>query len=447
MRLAVGLLAVAVAAPLASQDWNGSVLPIPSTVDARLGDFSAGILAKTPIERLKPQVVRDAGVTITVESVKDTQTNEPLWEFRWEPGAPWGPGTWVAFRDGLGRLRELRIIILEGSVAADNKLEQVGTWVRLVPQGRGSRLDLFLAGRLVTGGWTVPGSLLDVMASSDTWLWELGDIDWTAVLPQHRWEDEKVEALRAALHKGLLGMPLSAETVWLSDPQSSVEGTTASGAPWGRWKTLTGSEAGRGLGAWGVSLWTTDAVLRGWKAAPMAWNALLRPRIVLPGYSQAYVPDPVDDPAFAVNWIRNLGLAVQQTLYPTRKLADTSADVRGLPFLEADSVGYSVDDFPALAHLLAVTRPGQAYLVSLGAQTVENGVSAALSFSAPAVLLPWVGADDRVHVVVYAGPGEQSWDQWLAEVHEVPVGGRGDRLMVVALPLPPQSVLPRLPLR
>ncbi len=429
--------------------WDGDqeVLSLPPTAAARTSDFSAGILARTPVERLKSQTVSESGATITVELVKNGEGENTLWEFRWEPGAPWGPGTWVAFRDGLGRLREVRIIILEGSDAADNRLAQTGTWIRLVPQGRSSRLDLFLAGRLVTGGWTVPASLLDVMSSSDTWLWETAqDIDWSAVLPQHRWEDEKVEALRAAMHKALLGMPVAASTIWLSDPQSNPNGTTTTGAPWGQWKTLTGSDAGRGLGAWGVTLWTTDAVLRGWKAPPIVWNSLLRQRIVLPGYSQAYVPDPLDDPAFSVNWIRNLGLAVQQVLFPSRKLGDTSADVKGLPFLDpADAVGgYDLEDVPALLHLLAVTRPGQAYLMCLGEPTVNDGMSGAVVFHEPAVLLPWVGKDDRVRAVVYAGPDEQTWDQWLAAAS---LGNRGARVLLTALPLPPQVLLPRLPLR
>jgi hypothetical protein len=446
-------LLVLTAASASAQSWDGdqSALTLPSTVTARTSDLSAGLLAKTPVERLKPQVTRDpSGTTVTAELVKKGGGENTLWEMRWEPGEAWGPGTWVAFRDGLGRLREVRIIILEGSDGSDNKLAQPGTWVRLVPQGRGSRLDLFLAGRLVTGGWTVPGSLLDVMASSDTWLWEsTPDVDWASVLPRRRWEDDKVETVRAAMRKALSTMTLSAETVWLSDPRSTVNGTTATGAPWGQWMTLTGGDAGRGLGPWGVTLWATDGVLRGWKAAPMTWKALQRPRIVLPGYSEAFVPDPSDDPALAVNWIRNLGLAVQETLYPTRALIDTSSDVRDLPFVApADaSGGYDVGDVPALFHLLAVTRPGQAYLICLSAQAAQNGMSAAVTFREPAVLLPWVGQDNRVRVAVYGGPKEQTWDQWVADFPGSSAGARTDHLMLTALPLPAQTMLPRLPLR
>lgn len=343
---AAAMLVLAVSAA-GAQSWDGDQGPmtLPSTVTARTSDLSASLLAKLPVERLKPQVARDpSGTTVTVEQVKKGGGENTLWEMRWEPAEPWGPGTWVAFRDGLGRLREVRIILLEGSDAVDNKLAQPGTWVRLVPQGRSSRLDLFVAGRLVTGGWTVPGSLLDVMASSDTWIWEATpDVDWGSVLPQRRWEDEKVEAVRAAMRKALSTVPLAAETVWLSDPQANSEGTAATGTPLGQWLTLAGTDAGRGLGPWGVTLWAADGVLRGWKTAPMTWKALQRPRIVLPGYSEAFVPDPADDPALAINWIRNLGLAVQQTLYPTRGLTDTSADVKDLPFVSpADASGGTI---------------------------------------------------------------------------------------------------------
>ncbi len=175
-----------------------------------------------------------------------------LWELRWEPGAAWGPGTWVAFRDGLGRLREVRVILLEGTDGSDHRVAQPGTWLRLVPQtqGRRCRLDLFLAGRLVTGGWAVGASLLDVMVSSDSWLWDTtaSDLDWGSLLPQRRWEDEKVEALQARMHKLLSAVPDSRLTFWWPDPRSSASGTSDIGAPWGAWTSLAAQPGARRSG-------------------------------------------------------------------------------------------------------------------------------------------------------------------------------------------------------
>jgi hypothetical protein len=150
-----------------------------------------------------------------------------------------------------------------------------------------------------------------------------------------------------------------------------------------------------------------------------------------------------------MDWIRNLGLAVHHELYPTRPQTDESADVAGLPFLDpVAGAGYAVEDFPALIHLLAVTRPGQAYLASLSVQqTADKGASSSVFFREPAVLLPWVGADQRVRLAVFDGPKESTWEQWLAQVPKNRKGVRPDHVALTALPLPATVLLPVLPAR
>jgi hypothetical protein len=453
------LLAGWATAALAAQGWDGDQgsPPVPPTAAARQSDFSAGLIAATPVERLKAQSVKDpSGTTISVRKVRQGVGDALLWELRWEPGAPWGPGTWVAFRDGLGRVREVRIILLDGTDSTDHKVGQAGSWVRLVPQtqGRGCRLDFFLAGRLVTGGWAVSASLVDVLGSSDSWLWDAtsADLDWGGLMPQRRWEDEKVETLQTRMHKLLSKVPVAASTLWWPDPQSSPTGTSETGAPWGSWTLIPGQDgvATRGLGPWGVTLWAATGVIRGWNGPFLSREALIAQRIALPGYSQAMVPDDLTaDPAFAMDWIRNLGLAVNTLLFPSRPQTDESSDVTGLPFLDpVAGAGYAVDDFPALMHLLAVTKPGQIYLASLSVQqSGDKGASSSVVFREPAVLLPWVGTDQRVRVAVYAGPRELTWEQWLAQVPKGRKGVRPDHVALTALPLPPQVLLPVLPAR
>lgn len=453
----VGVLAC-LCTSLGALGWEGdqASLPVPATASARQSAFSAGIVSQFPVERLKPQTVVDpSGVTISVREARPGTGDNQLWELRWEPGVPWGAGTWVAFRDGLGELREVRIILLEGTDGSDHQISQAGTWIRLVPQGlgRGCRLDVFLAGRLVTGGWMVSAPLVEVMGSPDAWLWEATaeDLDWGALLPSHRWEDEKIDDLRVRMHKALSTLPEAPLTLWWPHPQSSQTGTAANGSPWGTWELLPGQSghASRGLGPWGVSLWAATGVLRGWKGSFPSWEALLEPRLELPGYSRALVPsDLTTDPSFALDWIRNLGLSVYATLYPHRPLADDSADVKGLPFLEPlQASGYSVDDLPAVIHLLAVSKPGQLYLASLSVQQAVKGTSSAVVFREPAVLLPWVGADHRVRVAVFAGPRELTLAEWLAQVPSGRKGVRSDHVALTVLPLPPTIDLPLLPAR
>lgn len=462
MRLVVVAVALALAGAgfATAQAWDGDpeALPVPATAASRQTEASLGLMARLPVERLQPQAALDSlGVRVSASVVKRGTGESLLWELRWEPGAAWGAGTWVAFRDGLGRLREVRLIVLEGSDAADHRLAQPGTWIRFVPQGRNTRLDLFLAGRLVSGGWSVPATLLDLLQASDAWVWDqVGNhLDLPALLPQRRWEDEKVEALQARLHKLLSAVPVARTTLWWPDPASSWSGTSASGAPWGSWTGLptggegaAGAPAERGLGAWGVSLWTATGVLRGWKAPFPTWPSLVVPRVQLPGYSRALVPeDLTTDPGFALDWIRNLGLAVARTLAPNRPQTDRSADVARLPYLEAvDDAGFSADDAPALVHLLAVTKPGTVYLASLSVQKAEKGAASAVTFQEPAVLLPWIGPDNRVKAAVYAGPREQTLAEWLG-ASGPRRGVRPDHLVLTALPLPPTVELPLLPAR
>ena len=458
--LAVLLLTV-LALPLQAAGWSGdqAELPVPATAEARQAEFSVQWLLKTPVEKLTPvslNLPSAAGVVkFNLRLAVPGTGADKLWEYRWEPGKPWGPGTWVVFRDGLGRLREVRVVVLGGTTDADNRVASTGTWVRLSPvkDSRRTRLDLFLAGRLVTGGWEVPGQLAELVLSEDDWLWTASqdEIDWGSLLPLPRHEDERVDSLQKSMHKALAPVPVVAASLWLPTRTERTDGADTVGIPQGQWGLLPGQEghAVRGLGAWGVTHWFTMGVLRGWNAAFPALTSLVEPRSRLPGYSAALVTHNLSaDPAFAYDWIRNLGLSVFAARYPTRPLADNSADVSSVPFLESQELtGYSVDDAAPLLHLLAVTQPGRAYLASLSVQAAVKGVASSVTFLEPTILFPWVGADGDVRVVVFQGPRSISLAQWLKTGGSEKVGVRPDHVVLTELPLPTVVPLPLLPLR
>ncbi|MEI8093568.1 MAG: hypothetical protein WCG80_05105 [Spirochaetales bacterium] len=455
--LAVALLAVF---PLGASGWAGGQdeQAVPPSAQARQSEASLRLLIKTPVEKLKAQelTLEQDGTPVKLSlrlAVKGT-LDAQLWEYRYEPGQPWGPGTWVVFRDGLGRLREVRIVVLGQTAATDHRVDSTGTWVRLSPvkDGRRTRLDLFLAGRLVTGGWEVTGQLQDLVQSDDDWVFQqtANQIDWGALLPLARTEDARVESLQKTLHKTLSTIPVVKAGLWLEAPQSRVDGTDDTGAPLGHWGLVPGQEgeAQRGLGSWGVVHWLTTAVLRGWKAPVPDLKSLLVGRSNLPGYSQALVPgDLTTDPAFSLDWIRNLGLAVFQARYPSRPVSDTGADLTEVPYLDSqDKTGFAVDDFAPLMHLLATTKPGKAYLATLSSQSAVGGAASAVHFREPSVVLPWVGNDGDVRVSIYQGPRELTREQWLATA-KAEAGARPDHVILVELPLPASVPLPVLPLR
>jgi hypothetical protein len=213
----------------AANGWTGGqeVDTVPPTAKARQSEPSLQLLLKTPVERLKPQSMTlegDLPVNLTLRLAVPGKEDAQLWEYRYEPGESWGAGTWVVFRDGLGRLREIRIIILASSSDQDHRVGSNGTWVRLSPVKdlRRTRLDLFLAGRLVTGGWEVPGTLQDLVASEDDWVWKQTQqqINWVELLPLARSEDTRVETLQRVVHKVLSTIPVDKTALWLEDPQT-----------------------------------------------------------------------------------------------------------------------------------------------------------------------------------------------------------------------------------
>lgn len=451
------LLEVTLSAVAFCQSWDDpepSTL-IPGTAMARQSDRSLGWIARLPVEALKP--VRDTspeGVTMSARIVRSGKDDQLLWELRWEPGSPWGAGTWVAFRDGLGRIREVRVLLLGATSSDERGIKQSGTWVRLVPQGKTARMDLFLAGSLVSGGWTVAASLVDILQSEDGWLWNQTAkfIDWPEVYPQHRWEDEKTEVFRSIVHRTLATMPYSEKTLWIPSPKGSKSGTDDVGAPWGRWVVLGPGQglSSRGLGPWGTSAWIASGLIRSWGGAFPPPESLWVSRTQLPGYSEALVPeDPVDDPAFGLDWTRNLGLALQATLYPDRPISDRSSDLHDVPYLTSvTDAGYSLDDAPALWQLLAVNHPGVIYLASRSHQnSSDQGQAGAVSFGNPVVVMPWVDKNNRLRVVVYDGPKEYGWDEWMKLTTTVTRGTRADHLMLTAFPLPNSPLLPVLPIR
>ncbi|GEM_PF-3010661 len=452
---------LASALPLnAASGWTGGqeVDTVPPTAKARQSESSLQLLLKTPVERLKPQSLTLEGevpVNLTLRLAVAGKEDAQLWEYRYEPGESWGAGTWVVFRDGLGRLREIRIIILASRSDQDHRVGSNGTWVRLSPTKdlRRTRLDLFLAGRLVTGGWEVPGNLQDLVVSEDDWVWKRTQqqINWGELLPLARSEDSRIETLQGVVHKVLSTIPVDKTALWLQEPQTRPDGTDATGAPRGRWSRVPGQEgeAARGLGPWGLAHWFVTGVLRGWQSKPPELAKLLEPRSNLPGYSQALVPgDLTTDPSFSLDWIRNLGLTVFQARYPSRPVTNEGADVLSVPYLESqDSTGFATEDFAPLMHLLAVTKPGKAYLATLSTQSAVGGAASAVKFQEPALVLPWVGLDGDVRVAIFQGPRELTRDQWLGAPGKTVAGTRPDHVILVEIPLPATVPLPVLPLR
>ena len=80
-------------------------------------------------------------------------------------------------------------------------------------------------------------------------------------------------------------------------------------------------------------------------------------------------------------------------------------------------------------------------------QAGEKGKSLSVVYGDPAVLMPWVGEDDRVRAAVYSGPNELSLEEWLGSALPGRKGVRPDHVALTALPLPSQVVLPLLPAR
>jgi hypothetical protein len=428
---------------------------VPSTLEARLDPRVEKLLFLTPVAFLKSEsleITQPDGkpVRLTVTHVRSGSPDKTLWEFRFDVGKPYSAGCWILFRDGYDRLREIRIILQGEPEPGDNRMVHTGTWVRLtpVPGKAASRIDLFVAGRLAWGGWELPHALdaFPKMPARSIWKSCASQVDWTSLVPQRTPEDAKVEALAASIGRALGRVPASTWGVWVPDPLADARGEDSTGAAYGQWRSLRGEADPAGLGPWGVAAWLGGALCRHWQIPMPDTEALMTPRSHLTGYSPALDPTNLaQDPSLSLDWIRNIGLALNQGLDPDRKLSNDGADVKDLPFFEEiPPYGYSVDDLPAILTLLTSLHPGHLYLAGLNVQNLASGQASSIHFLPPAILLPWVGKDQTVHLVIFEGTKKIPWEKWAGPLGWGP-GKRPNHVLLISLPVPETLKLLALP--
>ena len=450
---ALALLAYCLVAafPLAADPWGETRSHlIPSTLADRLDPKVQNLLFLTPAAQLRPVRLRLSPVdghevTFVVRKVRSGPEDQTLWELRLDVGRPYSAGCWIVFRDGLDRIREVRLILTGPVEPEGDLLANTGTWIRLTPKDGGptSRMDLFVAGRLVWGGWQVPTSLSEILKSPEQSLWDstAQEVPWSVLIPQHTPADDQVEQLARLVEHALSTVPETRWGLWVPDPHSDAQGTDATGKPWGLWTSLENYRLPeRGLGPWGSTAWLTDSLCRAWKIPVPRVEDLLRPQSHLPGYSPAAPGEQPDhDPSLSLDWIRNLGLTLAQGLAPDRKLASDGADVLKVPFLDAEpQTGFNVDDLGPVLELLTALHPGRIYFAGLNQQVLTQGMAGAVRFLDPAILFPWVGKDGNLRLKVISGTKAVPWQRWLGPLGQ-PAGRRADHILLVAVDLPPEG--------
>ncbi len=446
--LAIGTLT---ATSLAADPWGETRSHlIPSTLADRLDPKVQNLLFLTPAAYLRPVTLRLAplegkSVTFVVRKVRSGPEDQTLWEFRLDIGQPYSAGCWIIFRDGLDRIREVRILLTAPVEPSGDLFANTGTWVRLTPKDGGptSRMDLFVAGRLVWGGWQIPASLAEILRSPEESLWSATaqEVPWSALIPQRTPGDEQVEHFATLVEHALSQIPQTRWGLWVPDPRGDAQGTDATGKPWGLWTSLENYQLPeRGLGPWGSTAWLTDSLCRAWNFPIPSVQDLLRPQSHLPGYSPAAPGDSPDhDPSLSLDWIRNLGLTLAQGLAPDRKLTSDGADVLKVPFLDAEpQTGFNVDDLGPVLELLTAQHPGRIYFAGLNQQNLNQGMAGAVRFLEPAILFPWVGQDGNLHLKVISGTKTVPWQTWLGPLGQ-PAGRRADHILLVAVDLPPEG--------
>ena len=185
----------------------------------------------------------------------------------------------------------------------------------------------------------------------------------------------------------------------------------------------------RGLNCTGFLKWVVDGLLKGRGLPALSIDRLTSRNLVLRRSSLASTYEESLDPAFGLDWVRNLGLAITEALSdaersPTARdiaiappsfvrSAKSPLDEPGSPVAVPEFIpnaGYSSKVLPGLLAMLAAAKPGQMYLASLS-QVAKN--PAVRRHYHTALLVPWLDDEGRLRVEVFESAARTSFEGFL----------------------------------
>ncbi len=269
-----------------------------------------------------------------------------------------------------------------------------GSFVRIAPAGRRSKMDVHLAGAQVYRDVPVPLPFSNVLrapferiksATGAIVDWDMFDVE-TDIAAYRR-----VEAIVDSIRANLPGLP------------DTEDGAMDENGDLVFIETGEFQEGDIGLNCSGFAKWIADGFY-----APVAGNLLpIEPlktkHLDARGTRWSASLEDERDPYFGLDWTRNLAIAVNTGEVPRDLLNVTDVeryDVRHVPLsLYMEDVGYPIDELSAVLYWLAKVEPGNVYL---GSVSTSFGTAPVLrQHRHVAAFFPYFDGQGRFHAVVF----------------------------------------------
>lgn len=331
------------AAPPASR----LIVPENYEVRARYRDLIFG--PRIEVGDFKPVVEEQFGLDTSVSMQVMNQngsfylvfTNEDKGEY-----PLYSQGSYIIKRDlETGAFAQIKIFIRS----------EPGSFLRIHPAGRRSKMDVYLMDTLLYRGVVLPLSLEQIALESFTKIVSLSrfQIEWDLLTPVSQRPDDLITMSMITKLRDRI-----------SDFRDSDDGAMDVDGVFRFIEDLTENPEG-GFNCSGFAKWVVDGLYQPITGELLSIEGLKEKHLDYRGNAWSEHHEDSRDPYFGLDWSRNLAIAML-SLGGDRPLNPEAADVKSVPFFDYfEDVGYRVRDLDLVLFLLARVEPGYFYLGSI----------------------------------------------------------------------------------
>ncbi len=347
MPLILGILLVLTSEIVAAPPISHGTIPENYEVRVRYRDLIFGprneIFDFNPV--VEEQQGRDTNVSMQVVNQNGSFylvfTNEEKGEY-----PLYSRGSYIIKRDlDTGEFTQIKIFIRS----------EPGSFLRIHPAGRRSKIDVYLMNTLLYKGVVLPMSLEEIAVESFSKIVELSrfQVEWNLLAPvAQRSEDRITLSMIDELRERL-------EHVRDSDDGAMDEN--------GEFRFIDdlSKNPESGFNCSGFAKWVVDGLYQPITGELLSIERLKEKHLDYRGNAWSEHHEDDRDPYFGLDWSRNLAVAM---LFPeTGILANPeAADVKSVPFFDYfEDVGYRIQDLELILYFLARVEPGYFYLGSV----------------------------------------------------------------------------------
>lgn len=259
------------------------------------------------------------------------------------------PGTWIVRRNREnGDINQIKIFLQSHE----------GSYIRLQPHGRNTRMEVSLGGYTLYRNIPVPVSMTRALTLPFSTLQRAtaGLVDWNLVLvdpadPGYRLVAQLAEEVRRYLR-------------YLPDAE---DGAIDEAGSFVFIETLRAMEDNPGLNCSGFAKWVIDGMYHSRTGSWLPVADMRQKHLDLRGNPWSVAFEDQRDPWFGLDWTRNLATAMRALdRGPSAWDNPQAQDITTIPVAGyLPNVGYAVEDLPGVFYWLALKEPGNIYLGSV----------------------------------------------------------------------------------